>query len=411
MTTTAYSFEKLDNGMDAILVPSAANHIVAVKAFLGLPGAVEQEAEAGLVRFTLRMLHRGTVRLGAAELAEAIESLGSEVAFSAQEDYSFASMDCTADSFGETLDLFARMLREPAFEPEEIEKERVSTIASIARRDDSRSAYAMRHLLRDLYGSHSYGLSRMGYEESVAGFTREQLMSTHQELVDTSRWLIVAVGNFDADALRADLCRLFPGADTPTEPAFLIPPVQRVPPATRRIERPGEQAIILIGHPAPPVASPDFPAVRLLNAILGESMSSRFFVRLRDEQGLAYSTGSAYTAHTRGAHIVGHIETKPASLDEARDGMLAEFRSMAEAGVSQDELDRARNYVLGKFLIDHQTNHRRALYLGHYTRVGLGPAMDTEYPAILAKVTPRQVRDAAAKYLTTPTLVELIPPA
>ena len=114
--------------------------VVSVILFFPLPGAIERENEAGLVGFTLRLLLRGTLRRTEARLAEAIEALGSSIEFDADDEYCRVSLDCTADTLAESLDLLAEVLNEPAFEPEELEKERQSTQASIRRRDDSRTA-------------------------------------------------------------------------------------------------------------------------------------------------------------------------------------------------------------------------------------------------------------------------------
>lgn len=407
-TAPTPTIETLDNGMSAVFLPSDANNIVGLTCFIPLPGAIETLPEAGLVSFTHRMLLRGTRTRGNAELAEAIESLGTSLSSEGSDDFSVAHVVCTNDTFTESVRLLADVLQHPAFEPEEIEKERQSTIAAIRRSDDEKFSFTYRHFLRTLYDGHSYGLPRLGYVESVSEFKREQLLQLHTEFFDPARFLVVCVGNFSPEEARELLVSSFRPATAPSEPfSVAVPP--RTPPGRQRLSRDCEQAFLTMGCQTCSILSPDFPAVRLLNAVLGEGMSSRLFVHLRDEKGLAYATGSLVSAEQKGGHLVGYIGTKPESLDMAREGMLAEFEQIKRELVGSEEFERARNYVIGKFLIDHQTNYKRAYYLGYYQTIGLGMAMDEEYPKRLGAVTTQQVLEAANKYLTEPTIVELMP--
>jgi zinc protease len=143
--------------------------------------------------------------------------------------------------------------------------------------------------------------------------------------------------------------------------------------------------------------------------VLGEGMSSRVFQQLRDEQGLAYATGSSLVPHRDGGHIMGYIGTKPESLEQAREGMFQIFERIKSEPVEAEELQRARNYIVGKFLIDHQTNYKRAFYLGHYETLGMGIEMDEGLPLLIQAVTAEQVMEVAQRYIGEPTVVELVP--
>jgi predicted Zn-dependent peptidase len=403
--------------MRALVLPSDFNSIVAVALFSPFPGAIEQPSEAGLVSFTHRMLMRGTRRRTNAELAEAIEALGTTLATESSDDYSFAHMVSTADSFAESIALLAEVIQQPAFEPEEIEKERQSTLAAIRRSEDDKLTTTLRAYLRELYGDHGYGLPSLGYAATVGEFTREQLLNVHDEFADPAALSAVIVGNVTPGQAERLLEQHFTTrtGDSTADPATprdytVADPLYRIG-CTTRLTRECEQAYLVLGYPACPVGHADFPAVRVLNAVLGDGMSSRLFTTLRDEQGLAYATGSSFTAHKRGGHLFGYIGTKPQSLDTAREGMLQQFDIIKRDLVPDDELERSKNYLVGKFLIDHQTNYKRAFYLGHFDAMGLGIERDTTYPDIIRAVTAQQVREAANKYLTTPTVAELVPSA
>jgi predicted Zn-dependent peptidase len=400
--------ETLSNGMRCVFLPSAANNIVALLCFFGLPGGIESPAETGLVSFTSRMLMRGTTRLSSADLAAAIESLGTSIGCDVTDDFSYAHMVCTSDTFAESLPLLAEVIQKPSFEPEEIEKERQTTIAAIRRSEDDKFTYTYQAFLREIYGDHAYGFPRRGTVETVAEFRREQIADLHSEAYNPAQFFTICVGNFLTDEARRLIESSFTAKKSRTEP-FIVPPVLQVPPARKTLSRECEQSFLVAGMQTCGIQSRDWPAMRVMNTILGEGMSSRLFTHLRDEKGLAYATGSSYSPMRYGGHLFGYIGTKPESLSVAREGMLQEFENIRKEHVSEEELERSRNYIIGKFLIDHQTNYRRGFYLGFYEMMELGMAMDEEYPKRIAAITAADVKRVANTYLKDATIVELIP--
>ncbi|MCX7717445.1 MAG: insulinase family protein [Candidatus Sumerlaeaceae bacterium] len=408
--TQAPIVSALPSGMRVVMRPETANEIVSVLVFFPVPGAIERTEEAGLVQFTAAMMVRGTTSRTHAELAEAIDGLGISLTCSAADDYSLASLDCTSDTLEESLALLAEVILSPSFEPEEIEKERQSTLAAIRRRDDDRLAFAVRHMMQDLYAGHSYGLPRLGHAETVAEFTRDQILTVHGELLDAPRMLAVCLGHFEPSRMESRLAELFSGITGRGGEALQVAQPGPPRPGRRTLERPGEQAVLAAGWRACGLADPAGPAVRLLNAVAGEGMNSRLFQRLREQQGLAYATGSYVHLLVQGGHIVAHIGTRPDAREQALEGLLGIFAQLRRERVPREELDRARNYVTGKYLIDHQSNHRRAFYLGHYEMTGLGLAADEDFPERLARVTADDVLAAAEQFLGDATVAEVLPP-
>ncbi|MGI8905602.1 MAG: M16 family metallopeptidase [Candidatus Sumerlaeaceae bacterium] len=405
-------FQTLSNGMRLLVLPSDANSIVSAVLFMPFPGAIEQPHEAGLVSFTHRMLMRGTRLRSNAELAEAIEALGTTMASECSDDFSYTHLVSTADSFSESVQLMAEILQQPSFEPEEIEKERQSTLAAIRRSDDDKFSATIKAFLRELYGEHGYGLPTLGYTGTVGELTREQILNVHDEFSDPAMCTAIVVGNVTPGQAERLLEEHFAKRSADPESArkdwSVQEPLYRIACRTK-LTRECEQSYLVMGFPACPITHEDFPAVRVLNAVLGDGMSSRLFLRLRDEQGLAYAIGSSFSALKRGGHLFGYIGTKPESLEVARDGMQQQFDLVKSDLVPADELERTRNYLIGKFLIDHQTNYKRAFYLGYFDAMGVGIERDNLYPEIIAGVTPQQVREVANKYLTSATVAELVP--
>lgn len=411
LTPVNPGWESLHDGVDILLRPDTSNDIVALIAFTPLGSSVESRKDAGIVSFTGRMLMRGTKRLSNAELADAVDSLGISLACDTSEDYSHVHVVTTSDTIEESVVLLSEAFFEPAFEPEEIEKERQNTLAAIRRSEDDLLSTTMRRFYAELYPGHGYGIPDVGLKEAVGEFTREQVTNSHEELT-AGPFRIVAVGNFSPEKLR-DLLRREFVKKMPERSAdriqLLAPDTAAAHSAT--LTRDSEQAYLVAGYSALPPIDPLYVAARVLNVILGEGMSSRLFSVLREEKGLAYATGSSYSGLKLAGQLFGYIGTKPESLDTAREGMLAEFERIKSELVPDEELLRAKNYMVGKFLIDHQKNFRRAFYLGHFDQMGLGWQMDDLYAGLIANVTADRVQEAAQRILTEPVVVELRPTA
>ncbi len=404
-------WETLADGVDILLRPDSSNDIVALIVFSPVGCAVESESDAGIVSFTGRMLMRGTRRLSNAELAETVDSMGISLACDTSEDYSHVHVVTTSDTLAESIAILSEIFFEPSFEPEELEKERQTTLAAIRRSDDDLLSSTLRHFYQELYPKHGYGTPGVGLKESIGELTREQVINSHEELT-SGPFRIVAVGNFAADALRDLITTHFVSKmHGIAAERLIIPPPLPAAAHTISLTRDSEQAYLVAGFPALAPLDPEYAAARVLNCALGEGMSSRLFQALREDKGLAYATGSSYGALKLAGQLFGYIGTKPESLDTAREGMLAEFERIKMELIPEDELLRTKNYMVGRFLIDHQKNFKRAFYYGHFDQMGLGWQMDALYPGIIASVTAEHVQAVAKRILTDPVIVELRPPA
>lgn len=410
MTHQAHISEMtLSNGTRLLLVPSSINRLVACSVFFPSGTAAETADIAGLTDFTLRSMLRGTSRRNQQEFAEAVESLGSSVEFRAHRDFSSVSFVCTSDCLEATLELVAEALTVPTFDPAEIEKERASTLAAIREELDEKSSFAAREFCRVLFSGSTYGIPVLGTEESVASFTREQILECYDKTIDLTNSLVVAVGHFEVDHFVGLLEGTFGQASA--RGAAARPPIVACYNKGMLVEmrRQWEQAYLMLGFPACPISHRDYFPLRLLAGVLGDGMSSRFFVRLRDERGLAYATGCQLAAFRCGGYLAGFIGTKAATLDEARESMLTLFSELCQDLVPDDELERTKNYLVGKYLIGHQRNAARAFYLGAYEMAGLGWRFDEEYAMRLRAVRAEDVLEVARQYLDKPLIVQIRP--
>jgi len=183
-----------------------------------------------------------------------------------------------------------------------------------------------------------------------------------------------------------------------------------MPPGGRRVlERPAQQAQILVGFVGPSVSDQDYAAVKVLSAVLGGGVAGRLFVELREKRGLAYSLGALNPSRAGPSFLVGYIGTAPASAEPAEAGILREIERIRSEPPTAEELARAKAYLQGTLAMDRRTNARQAWYLAFFELIGAGHEFPDRYVRDLAAVSAADVHVAAQRYLQRPTVVVLRP--
>jgi predicted Zn-dependent peptidase len=178
----------------------------------------------------------------------------------------------------------------------------------------------------------------------------------------------------------------------------------------RLVERPVQQAQVLVGYLGPSLLQPDYAASRVLATVLGGGMSGRLFRELREQRGLAYSVGMLGSFRTGPSFLVSYLGTAPTNVEAAEAGMLAEIERMRGETVTDRELARAKAYLLGNLAMDRRTSARHAWYLAFFEVIGAGWDFPERYARAVEAVTADDVARAAQRYLTRPSVIVLQPP-
>jgi zinc protease len=358
------------------------------------------------------MLMRGTTRRSSEQLAFDLESLGALTGEDSGLDSGALSVRAAAGEAPPALEIHFEALREPAFDPVEHEIQRQEVLADLRMREDDTFDTAYRAYARAMFAGHGYGHAGEGEPETVAVLTPDDCRRWHAAAIRPETILFVGVGDFELDAWRAMLDRLsahWPAVRTAPRPrAAAPPPAER--PREALLTRAGlQQGLVVTGFRTPGVDDPDYPALRLASAALGEGFGGRLFTNLRDRRGLAYAVGSALRTHRLAGHQILYIGTKPETIDEARAGLLEEAEAIRNAPLDAAALGRAREYVIGKYLLGRQSLAQRAAGMAWWEDIAGDAALDAQWPARLASVTAEDIRRAAARWWTDPTTAVLKP--
>ena len=388
----------LSGGATVLTRPLDANDIVAIRALLPMGSLYERDPEAGISSLVQSVLPRGTLTRSADALHDALADLGADLDSGSGSDLGSVSLRTTAAGWEAALDLFLETLTEPAFPEEEVATEIEQALGTLEAREDQLMARALDLFREQFYGSHPYHKPILGYRETVRAFDRDQVIAAARRFYRPIPPIVVAVGRFDPDRLLARMESAF--GRTPLIAAEHRP----APPVTfagvRRLDVDRDAAYLVHGYAAPDYTDADYPVARLLDAVLGGSMSSRLFIELREKRSLAYQVSSIYNDQLEGSFLAAYIITDPGRAAEAARGLAREFARIIEEPVSEDELEAARHYLKGTYLIGSETNMAQAVRLGRYEAYSLGQDFGDRWLTAIEAVTPERIQEMGRRYFT-----------
>ena len=401
--------ERLDNGLTVIVRENPVAPVVAVSLLVKTGTWWETPSNNGISNFVHAVMVRGTTKRSGAALAEAIAALGGKISASGEVDYSEIRASALSRFWRELLGFTAELALTPKLAPGELDGERDWIIGRIQKRRDSAPSRAFDEFFATLYGPHPYSLQVLGTPESLRRVDYPTLVGWYRRVYRPQQMTLAVSGQVSAVEVLAEARRLFgelPRGGETTEAARPTP----ANPGTRRvIEQAAQQTQILAGGLAPSLSQPDHAAVKVLSTILGGGMAGRLFVELRDKRGLAYTAASYYDPVRDPGALILYLGTAPENAAKAEEGLRREIDRIRTDPVSDDELRRAKGYLLGRYTMDRRTNEREAWYLAFYEVEGVGQDYSERYRKAVETVTPADVLRVAKQYLEKVTTVVLRP--
>lgn len=387
----------LPNGVRVLLEPIPAVRSAAVGLWCRTGSADELGDEAGITHLIEHMLFKGTEKRTAKEIAATIEGRGGSLnAFTDKENTCYHAR-VLAEEVPTAVDVLTDMIRHATIDPEELEREEGVVIEEIKRSLDEPEDHVHDLHIQARWEGHRLGLPIIGTPESVSSFRREALKGYIGRRYTGGNVALVISGNVDEDRAmelaEMTLGDLPPGSErTPHEP-----PVSRTP--RREIADDVEQVHFVIGADAPGAYDDDREAMRLLDAALGGSMSSRLFQEIRERRGLAYSIGSySLTYGPAGAFGV-YGGTSAATWREVERLARLEMRKVREEGLADEEIERTKLMIRGALLMSLESTNSRMMRLGRQEMTYDRPIPVDETLARFDAVTAEDIRDVAERRL------------
>ncbi|MDX1977165.1 MAG: pitrilysin family protein [Pseudanabaenaceae cyanobacterium bins.68] len=395
---------KLANGITVLVVENPVADIVATRCFIAGGTKLETAANAGIGQLLMRLLTRGTTRLDSQAIATQIESLGASMGTEANPDYFGLGFKTIGEDFEQVLALSAEILRSPSLAATELELERRLTLQGMRAQQERPFNLAFAILQQLIYGDHPYGLPSLGTAETITSLSRTQLEDFHQQYFSPQHLVVSIAGKIGSAQAIALVEQYFGDWQAQVQPPSPSLPLPQLRPEKITTVQESQQTLLILGYGAPSVISPDYAVLKLIASYLGNGVSSRLFVELREKQGLAYEVSAFYPTRICGSELVSYMGTSPHQAELALASLQAETERLATECLTSHELKIAKSKLLGQYALSKQTNAQIAQIYGWYETLGLGVEFDWKYAELISQVAIADVQRVAEKYLYSPAI-------
>ncbi|MDJ0732955.1 MAG: pitrilysin family protein [Nostocaceae cyanobacterium] len=393
----------LNNGIVVLVAENPTCDIVATRIFIRAGSCYENRQQAGLAHLLSAVLTKGCEGLSSLEIAEKVESVGASLGADSNADYFLLSLKTVTGDFPEILPLAARILRSPTFPEMEVELERRIALQDIRSQKEQPFSVAFQQLRGVMYQNHPYGTSVLGDETTMSSINRQDLVDYHQTYFRPDRVVISIAGRITTADATTLVETVFGDWQNPKEslPQLEFPTI-RVEPQPVITPQQTQQSIVMLGYLGTSVHADDYPALKLLSTYLGNGLSSRLFVELREKRGLAYDVSAIYPTRQFPAPFVVYMGTAPENTDIAISGLRQEVDLLSTNPLEPEALQSSKNKILGHYALGKQTNAQIAQIYGWYEILGLGIEFDILFQQAIASVSAEDAIAVAMRYLGKP---------
>jgi zinc protease len=403
---------RLPNGLTVLVRENPTAPVVAVSLMVKMGTRWETADNAGISNLVQLMVVRGTTTRNGTQIVESADAMGGSIEATGDVDYSEIAATALSRHWVEILDLVADVALRPTMPDGVVQAVRDFLVRQLRNRADRPYDVGLDTLTARIFGRHPYAWDPIGLKESLERIDRNALLAHYKRHYVPGGMVLAVSGRVKTAEVLAQATRLF--GPTPAGQVPVATPPAPPAPAPWRETRvvPGAQAQILMGALAPALTDPDYPAVKVLGAVLGGGMAGRFFSELRDKEGLAYTTGTQYPARVDNSYFLALLGTAPENVAKAEAALAAQLDRVRREQVSADELRVGKAYLLGNLAMDRRTNARQAWYLASYEEAGVGYEFLDRYVAAVRAVTAADVQRVAQRYLAVvrTVIVQPTPP-
>ncbi len=351
----------LKSGVRVIIKHMEGLLSVTMGILVGTGAAHETDKEDGISHFIEHMQFKGTKTRTAFEISDAFDALGAQVNAFTGKDMTCYYSKATSDHAKEAFALLADLFLNSTFPEEEMKREKGVVLEEINMCEDTPEDLCLDMLARASFGERNYGRNILGPQSNVSGFTREDIFAYKKARYCPENIVVSFAGNLSAEQAVA-LAEEYFGDMQRT--AF----EKRAVTIDRRSDnlfkqKPIEQAHFAIGFPCVERNSPDFSAVQVMNAVLGGGLSSRLFMRVREELGLAYSVYSYASHYEETGMLTVYAGVNPQKAEDAAAAVVDVIKTFIKDGVTEEEFKRGREQMRsGSIFAQENTSSQMLLY-------------------------------------------------
>lgn len=394
----------LDNGMVVYLLEDHELPLITLTATIRAGSWLDPADKIGLAALTGSVMRTGGGGgLSPEQVDEELEQFAGEVSIGIGRQSGSASLDVLSKDFARGLQIFAGLIRRPAFDPARVELAKLQAIEGIRRRQDNPGSVVGREFVKMLYGA-DHPTARESTIDSVRRINRDDLIAFHRTSLHPNGMILGVTGDFKKEEMLASLRGVFGDWGKGAVPQLTIadvPEHNAANPSVRFVDKDTTQTHLRVGHLSIKEDDSDYVPLAIANDILGgSSFRSRLFNDVRTKRGLAYSVASRLNAgvHDQGVWLM-RAETKSVSTQEVIERFIANIERMRSELVSDAELAEAKEAYVNSFIFSFSSPSAIVGRLVELEYDGLPKDFLQQLRDKVVKLTKEDILAAAKKHL------------
>ena len=390
-----YQRSTLDNGLPVLTSSMPHTHSVSMAIFIGAGSRYESDGVAGVSHFLEHLLFKGTKQWPSAkELSEVVEGVGGIMNASTDREMTVFWCKVAKPHFPLALSVLVDMMLNPVLSSQEMEKEREVVLEELRMSNDYPTNRVDLLIDEALWPDQPMGRDVGGSQESVRNISHEQILQYMGSQYTPRNAVMSVAGNITHEEV-VDLLSEALRDWTPDEPANWYP-VQdgQESPRVKVEQKKTDQAHLCVALPSLPLTHPDRYALGLMNVILGEGMSSRLFLELREKESLAYDVHSSLSLYRDCGSLTVYCGVEPRKSERAIRAILEQLNGLQD-NIPEGELDKARELSKGRMLLRMEDSRAVCMWMGAQETLTGGVRTVDEVVEVLDAVSTNDIERVA----------------
>jgi len=389
---------ELSNGLRLLVREDPRLPLVAMGAVFRGGLLAETPQTNGVTRLMAKVLLKGTKTRTAEQIANEIEAVGGSISSEAGNNSFSVSLDVMKPDVKLGVNLLSDVLLNSTFPEKAIAREKEVQIAAIQQEEEQLAAVARNIMRQALFSQHPYALRTNGSIDSVQRLTQKDLVDFRDRYVAAKNGVIFVFGDVKAAEVKQlveqAVGKMTPGALALTDAK---PSTPLGKPETVETRKDKAQGVLMVGFRGASLSSPDRYALELIDEASSD-LGSRFFIRIREQMGLAYYVGASQMQGLVPGLFAFYLGTDPQKIEPVKTALLDEIYKLANEGLTPEELARAKKKLIGQQEIANQSNEAFGYHCALDELYGLGFDYYKRLEHDVNAVTPEHIRQVAAKY-------------
>lgn len=391
----------LPNGLRVLCEQLPHLRSVSMGVWVKAGSILEREHENGLSHLIEHMAFKGTGRRSAKQIAQEMDAVGGYLNAATSKLCTCYYAKVIDENLPLAADILSDIVRFPAIDPKELDKERNVVLEEISMTDDSPEDVAYDLIASAMFGRQPLGQTILGPRELIASYTREDILAFRARHYSPMNTCVAIAGNFDLNQVKDLMAQRFGDWTGGAGEIFPVNTVNQRP-QTLTADKDTEQAHICLGYRGKPLGDADAYPMAVFNSILGGGMSSRLFQRIREESAMAYSVYSAPSAYPHCGDFTIYAAVSPRNVKTVLAQIDEETSRLVREGATQEEFDMAKAQLKGGFILGQESAYNRMNSMGSNMALMNRVITTDETIRRIEAVAPEDVRRVAAETLGGP---------